>query len=143
MVSACTLPSGSSDTTSLTSVINTRPSTAGLSSSSSGVNPSVVAGRSTYGTGLVTGSSLSLGNVLGVAGVVNVPVVSGTTAGGNVDGVMKQLTQLVQTQTEMVAAQTRAMSAQSLPPMSHYSGEGNQPGDDSFEKWLQQIERAS
>ena len=38
-------------------------------------------------------------------------------------GLMQQLTQLVQTQIAMVAAQTRAMSAQSLPLLKDYSGE--------------------
>ena len=42
------------------------------------------------------------------------------------DGVMQQLTHLVQTQTAMV-------SAQSLPPMSH-SGEGSQSCEDGFDK---------
>ena len=37
----------------------------------------------------------------------------------------------------MVAAQTRAMSAQALP---HFSGEGNQSGEDSFDRWLEQFE---
>ena len=40
----------------------------------------------------------------------------------------------------MVASQTRAMSAQTLPPMPHFSGEGNQSGEDSFEHWLEQFE---
>ena len=83
---------------------------------------------------------MGLGNVSGAAGVVNVPVVSRTAAGNSVNGVMQQLTQLVQTQTAMVAAQIRAMSAQNLPPMSHYSGEGNQSYDDGFEKWIEQFE---
>ena len=74
----------------------------------------------------LTSGSLSFGNVSGLAGVVNVPVVSGAAAGGRVDGVVQELTQLVQTQTEMVAAHTRAMSAQTLPPMAQYSEEGNQ-----------------
>ena len=83
-----------------------------------------------------TGGSLSLGNVSGLAGVVNVPVVSGAAAGGRVDAIVNSAAQ-----TEMVAAQTRAMSAQSLPPMAHYSGEGSQSCDDSLdslEKWLEQ-----
>ena len=54
--------------------------------------------------------------------------------------VMQQLTQLVQNQTAMVAAQTRAMSAQGLPPMPHYSGEGTQSSEDGFDKWIEQFE---
>ena len=38
-------------------------------------------------------------------------------------GFVQQLTQLVQTQIAMVATQTRAMSAQSLPLLKDYSGE--------------------
>ena len=53
---------------------------------------------------------------------------------------MQQLTQLVQTQTAMVAAQTRAMSAQSLLPMPHYSGEGIQSSEEGFDKWIEQFE---
>jgi len=57
--------------------------------------------------------------------------------GGTGDGVLiQQLTQLVQTQTAMVAAQTRAMSAQSLPPIPTYSGEG----EEGFERWIDQFE---
>ena len=40
----------------------------------------------------------------------------------------------------MVAAQTRAMSAQALPPVPYFSGEGNQSGKDSFDRWLEQFE---
>ena len=102
----------SSDVTSLTSVVNTRPTLTSLSASTSGVNSNVVATASANGTSLFTGGSLGLENVSGAAGIVNVPVVSGTTVGNSANGVMQQLTQLVQTQTAMVAAQTRAMSAQ-------------------------------
>ena len=47
---------------------------------------------------------------------------------------------MVQTQTAMVDAQTRAMSAQSLPPVPIYSGEGEQSLEDGFEKWTEQFE---
>ena len=56
---------------------------------------------------------------------------------------MQQLTQLVQTQTDMVIAQTRAMSAQSLPPIPHFSGEDCHSYEDSFDKWLEQFEERS
>ncbi len=55
------------------------------------------------------------------------------------EGLMQQLTQLVQTQTDMVRAQTRAMSAQSLPPITH-DGENRQSYEDSFDKWIEQFE---
>ena len=53
---------------------------------------------------------------------------------------VSNLAQLVKTQTDLVAAQTRAMSAQTLPPMSHFSGEGVQSGEDGFDCWLEQFE---
>ena len=53
---------------------------------------------------------------------------------------IQQLTQLVQTQTAMVAAQTRAMSALSLPPIPTYSGEGEQCLEEGFERWVEQFE---
>ena len=54
-------------------------------------------------------------------------------------GPMHQLTQLVQTQTAMVVAQTQAMSTQSLPPMPRYSGEGDQTMDDGFDRWVDSL----
>ena len=130
----------SSDTSP--SVVTTRPTMASSLGGSGLITSSVVSTRSASGSDLFGGGgSLDLGNVSGgVAGVPHVPVVRGTAAGGSVDGVMQQLTQLVQTQTAMVAAQTRAMSAQSLPPMSHYSGEGSQSCEDGFDKWVEQFE---
>ena len=47
---------------------------------------------------------------------------------------MQSLAQLVKTQTDMVAAQTQAMSAQTLPPMTHFSGESLQSGEDGFDR---------
>ena len=40
----------------------------------------------------------------------------------------------------MMAAQTRVMAAQSLPPLPHFSGEGNLVGEDSFERWVEHFE---
>ena len=70
-----------------------------------------------------TGDSVSVGSVAGDKGLL-----------------MQQLTQLVQTQTAMVVAQTRAMSAQGLPPMQHYSGEGIQSSEEGFDRWIEQFE---
>ena len=53
------------------------------------------------------------------------------------------MTQVVQTQTAMVAAQTRAISAESLPPVPTYSGEGEQSLEDGFERWIEQFEEWS
>ena len=38
------------------------------------------------------------------------------------------------------AAHTKAMSAQSLPPMPHYSGEGQRSGEDGFDRWIERFE---
>ena len=54
---------------------------------------------------------------------------------------IQQLTQLVQTQIALVAAQTRAISAQSLPPIPLYSGEDEQTLEDRFERWIEQFEK--
>ena len=66
-----------------------------------------------------------------------VSVENGSVGSGEL---IQQLSQLVQTQTAMVAAQTRAMSAQSLPPVPIYSGEGEQSLEDGFERWIEQFE---
>lgn len=43
-------------------------------------------------------------------------------------------------QTDMMAAQTRVMAAQSLPPLPHFSGEGNLVKEDSFKHWIEHFE---
>ena len=101
--------------------------TARPAQSSSGDTPVSVSGPVT-----ATGACECEQNVSVVPNVVS----SSETAAS----VMQQLTQLVQNQTAMVAAQTRAMSAQGLPPMPHYSGEGTQSSEDGFDKWIEQFE---
>ena len=53
---------------------------------------------------------------------------------------IQKLTKLVQTQNAMVGAQTRAMSAQNLPPIPSYSDEGVQALEDGFKRWIEQFE---
>ena len=36
----------------------------------------------------------------------------------------------------MVAAQTRAMLVQNLPPLQHFSGEGVHFSEDGFDRWV-------
>ena len=55
-------------------------------------------------------------------------------------GLLQVVTELVQRQTAMIDAQTRAMSAQGLPPMPYYSGEGIQSSEEGFDKWIEQFE---
>ena len=87
-----------------------------------------------------------------IAGDSGPSVVSGGTPAGSEGALMavnsgvgsgeliQQLTQLVQTQTAMVASQTRVMSVQSLPPVPSYSGEGEQCLEDGFERLVKQYE---
>ena len=56
------------------------------------------------------------------------------------DTVMQTMTQFLEAQTKMLAAQTQAMAAQSFPPMPHFTGEGDQSDEDSFERWMEHFE---
>lgn len=40
----------------------------------------------------------------------------------------------------MMAAQTKAMAAQTLPSLPHFSGEGNLVWEDSFDRWVEHFE---
>ena len=42
-----------------------------------------------------------------------------------------------------MVTQTKVMSAQGLPSLKHYTGEGSQTGEDSFDGWLEQFEERS
>ena len=48
-------------------------------------------------------------------------------------GFVQSVAKFTQAQTVMMAAQTRVMAANILPPLPHFSGEGNLIGEDSFE----------
>jgi hypothetical protein len=92
-------------------------------------------------------SSAEVVSLNGSAGGEHAPEVSDRTGGEESVGseagdkeLMQQLTQLVQTQTAMVAAQIRAMSVQNLPPMKDYSGEGIQSSEEGFDRWIEQFE---
>ena len=50
------------------------------------------------------------------------------------------MAKFIQAQTDMMAAQTKAMAAQSLPPLVHFSGEGSLIGEESFDRWLEHFE---
>ena len=53
---------------------------------------------------------------------------------------VQSVAKFIQPQTDMMAAQTEVMAAQSLPPLPHFSGEGNLVGEDSFERWVEHFE---
>ena len=50
--------------------------------------------------------------------------------------VLQAVTELLKKHTEAVAAQTRAVSVQSLPPLPVFTGEG-------FEHWLEKLKEKS
>ena len=54
--------------------------------------------------------------------------------------IVQSIAQLIRNQTDMVAAQAKAISAQSLPPLVHFSGEVTKSVEDGFDKWLEQFE---
>ena len=57
--------------------------------------------------------------------------------------VLRAMTELLQKHTEAVAAQTRAVSIQSLPRLPVFTGEGEQVKDDGFERWLEKLKERS
>ena len=52
----------------------------------------------------------------------------------------QSMAKFIQAYTDMMAAQTKAMAAQSLPPLVHCSGEGSLVGEESFDRWLEHFE---
>ena len=54
---------------------------------------------------------------------------------GSTNSVLAQsVAKFIQVQMDMLAAQTKAMAAQSLPPLKKFSGEGSLVGDKSFDR---------
>ena len=53
---------------------------------------------------------------------------------------MESMAKLLQAQTQMLAAQAQAVTAQGFPPLKRFSGENTSTDDDSFERWLEQLE---
>ena len=101
-----------------------------------------VCGPTTAGVGgapsSVSNSLLSPGATASGSGPTSQPQSSTSD-----NSLMHSIAQLVKTQTDIMVAQTQAMSAQSLPPIPHFSGEGNQSGEESFDRWLEQFEERS
>ena len=50
------------------------------------------------------------------------------------------MTKLLQAHTEMMAAQAQAVTVQTLPPLTPFTGEESQNEDDTFERWLERFE---
>ncbi len=58
-------------------------------------------------------------------------------------GVMDKFSQLLKAQTEVMTAQVKAAAVQSLPSLTHYTGEGSDATDDEFDRWVERFrERA-
>ena len=53
---------------------------------------------------------------------------------------MQSVTDFLRAQTQAMIAQAQVASLQSLPPLPCYSGEGNQGDDEGFESWLELFE---
>ena len=54
--------------------------------------------------------------------------------------VLLAVSRLLQLQTEALAAQTVATTAQHLPPLKLFSGEAKQTEEDGFKRWLEHFE---
>ncbi len=56
---------------------------------------------------------------------------------------MDKFSQLLKAQTEVMTAQVKAAVIQSLPSLTHYTGEGSDTTDNGFDRWVEQFrERA-
>lgn len=89
-----------------------------VSSSSTSVvlyEPSGVAGVST-GTGTVPGTSETVSSA---------------------EGVVETFTRLLKAQTDVIAAQAKAVAVQNLPSLTRYTGEGGDATNDGFDRWLE------
>ncbi len=62
------------------------------------------------------------------------PEIPGTT------DVMQSVTQLLEAQRMMMAAQVQAMAAQTVPPLNKFTGEDVHSEDSSFERWIEGFE---
>ena len=59
------------------------------------------------------------------------------------EGVMDTFSQLLKAHTDVMMAQVKAAAVQSLPSLSHYSGEGSDITDNEFDRWVERFhERA-
>jgi hypothetical protein len=83
------------------------------------------------------------GSVVGMA--PGVSAVSGKSTGAEVasgtsipaDGVLETFTRVLKDQTDVMAAQAKAVAVQNLPSLAYYTGEGGDITDDGFDRWLE------
>ena len=56
------------------------------------------------------------------------------------DSVVQSMARLLQAQTEVMTAQAKAATLQTLPALSSFTGEGDDISDDGFDKWLEKFQ---
>ena len=133
--STVTLPvvmSSSVAPTVAAAVSGTVPSSGGMTKV---VNPSTGSDSPASVAGMVPGVSTMAGVTTGAE------VASGTVIPEH--GVLETFTRLLKAQTDVMAAQSKAVAVQNLPSLACYTGEGGDATDDGFERWLERFrERA-
>ncbi len=122
-----------------TTMVGVSASTADASTSSDTCVPSVcVPGISVPTTSVhVTTTCMSDGTSVGTKEAwIPVP-------GSASDGVMEYVTKLLKVQTDVMAAQARAVAVQNLPGLPYFTGEGTGDTGNGFDRWLERFrERA-
>jgi len=100
-------------------------------------DPFIIPVSSTSTSGVVSESS-------GVAGVsTGTGTVPGTSETVSSAGVVETFTRLLKAQTDVIAAQAKAVAVQNLPSLKCYTGEGGDATNDGFDRWLERFrERA-
>ena len=84
----------------------------------------------------LTGDSHKLATTEGTAASSSKP----EAESGSNSELVQSMTKFMQAQIDMMAAQTRAVAAQNLPPLIQFSGGGKLVGDESFDRWLEHFE---
>lgn len=137
----------SSVTPIMTPIVTGTPT--GLSPAASVFVPAVGATSvSTTPTSVVSLSGGIPTPVSGVSAVVTPasgePATGTVPSPGSTSSIMETFTRLLKTQTDVMAAQVKAVTLQNLPSLPPYTGEGRDATDDGFDRWLQRFrERAA
>ena len=131
-----TAPPVAPETTGIPATVSTR-----LSGSGSTVPTSVLGVSTSVPTSVMPPVSGAHRTVTPVSRVTSpsaaTPVLSSTPGTLNV---MQSVTQLLDAQRAMMAAQVQATAAQTVPPLSKFSGEDFNSEEGSFERWVEGFE---
>ena len=84
-----------------------------------------------------TSASGALSEPSRVAGVSTGTGASETAS--SAEGVVETFTQLLKAQTDVIAAQAKAVAVQNLPSLTCYTGEGGDATNDGFDRWLERF----